>query len=248
MIACDIASAAALSGVPELREADAVISCVSAGGGGEGEYRAIYLHGLQNAIDILHPRRVLFTGSTSVYAQTDGEWVTEESPAEPRSATSRVLREAEELALRHGGWVARLAGIYGPGRSVLLRKFLEKTAVIEAGAARYINQIHADDAASALFHLIGGDVPPGIYNVADDLPQTQLAFHQWLSEHFHAPLPPRAQADPNRKRGLTNKRVSNAKLRASGWTPVYPSFQEALARDPGLLAAARAGGSGDAPP
>jgi len=33
----------------------------------------------------------------------------------------------------------------------------------------------------------------------------------------------------NRKRGLTNKRVSNAKLRGTGWAPRYSSFQEGLA-------------------
>jgi hypothetical protein len=30
------------------------------------------------------------------------------------------------------------------------------------------------------------------------------------------------------KRGASNKRVSNAKLRGLGWTPRYPSFAEAM--------------------
>ena len=55
-----------------------------------------------------------FTSSTSVYAQGDGEWVTEESPAEPDRETGRVLRATEEFVLAGGGIVARLAGIYGP--------------------------------------------------------------------------------------------------------------------------------------
>jgi nucleoside-diphosphate-sugar epimerase len=231
-----------------LRGADAVISAVRSGRGGEEVYREVYLRGIRNAVEVLNAGRVLFVSSTSVYAQNDGSWVTEESPAEPLSATSRILREAEAAALEHGGIAARLAGIYGPGRSVLLRKFLEKTAVIEGDGRRHINQIHADDAAGALFHLIAQELPAGIYNVADDAPLTQLACYQWLARHLGQPLPPRGEADPNRKRGVTDKRVSNARLRSLGWEPIYPTFPEAVTRDAGLLAAAREGGSGDGRP
>jgi nucleoside-diphosphate-sugar epimerase len=191
---------------------------------------------------------MLFVSSTSVYAQNDGSWVTEDSPAEPSAPTSRVLREAEEVALNRGGQVARLAGIYGPGRFVLLQKFLDGAAVIEAGGRRHINQIHADDAAGALFHIISRNLPLGIYNVADDSPFTQLACYERLSATLNRPLPPRGPLDTTRKRGVTDKRVSNAKLRSLGWTPAYPSFQVALERDAALLAAARAGDTGDAPP
>jgi nucleoside-diphosphate-sugar epimerase len=245
-IPCDITDPAALSSATDLQNPDALISAVSSGrGGGEDAYRAVYLRGLENAIACLHPARVLFVSSTSVYAQNDGSIVTEESPTDPIAPTSRILLEAEALALDHGGQVARLAGIYGPGRSVLLRKFLDQTAVIEGNGARHINQIHADDAAAALFHLITNNLPAGFYNVADDHPITQLACYQWIADALRQPLPPQGPIDTTRKRGVTDKRVSNAKLRSLGWTPNYPSYREAL---PGLLAAARAGGSGDAPP
>jgi len=247
-VACDIADGAALSAAKELHGADAVISAVSSGRGGEEAYRAVYLRGIWNAIEHLDAGRVLFVSSTSVYGQTGGEWVTEESPAEPVSPTSRILREAEDAALEHGGTVARLAGIYGPGRSVLLRKFLDGTAIIEEGGARHINQIHADDAAGALFHIVARDLPAGIYNVADDQPLTQLACYEFLSTRLGLPLPPPGPVDTNRKRGVTNKRVSNAKLRSLGWSLIYPSFQAALERDPALLAGARAGESDDARP
>jgi hypothetical protein len=44
---------------------------------------------------------------------------------------------------------------------------------------------------------------------------------------FDRPLPPTAPRDLNRKRGWTHKQVSNAKLRATGWEPEFPSFLEA---------------------
>jgi nucleoside-diphosphate-sugar epimerase len=247
-VACDIADAEKLSAAKELQGADVVISAVSSGRGGVEVYREVYLQGLENAITRLHPGSVVFVSSTSVYGQNDGSWVSEESPAEPVSPTSRILREAEEVALGHGGVVARLAGIYGPGRSVLLRKFLEGSAVIEGEGIRHINQIHADDAAAALFRLVERPLPPGIYNVVDDRPVTQLECYTWLAAKLAQPLPPRGPVDTTRKRGVTDKRVSNGKLRSLGWAPRYPSYREALDLDAELLAAARAGGSGDARP
>jgi len=247
-VACDISDAKALSAAKELRGADVVISAVSSGRRGVEAYRAVYLQGLENAISHLQPGSVVFVSSTSVYGQNDGSWVTEESPAEPISPTSLILREAEDIALAHAGSVARLAGIYGPGRSVLLRKFLDGTAVIEGEGTRHINQIHADDAAAALFHIVEQVLPPGIYNIVDDSPVTQLECYTWLSAKLSQPLPPRGPVDTTRKRALTDKRVSNAKLRSLGWTPHYPAYRAALDLDAALLAAVRAGGSGDAPP
>ncbi len=247
-VACDIADPTGLSSVTALQGADAVISAVSSGRGGEDSYREVYLRGIENAIACLRPGRVLFVSSTSVYGQNDGSWVTEESPAEPLSATGQILRQAENVALEHGGITARLAGIYGPGRAMLLRRFLEGTAVIEGDGARHINQIHADDAAGALFHLIARALPSGIYNVADDRPATQQTYYGWIAERLGMPLPPNGPPEPRHKRGVTDKRVSNAKLRSLGWTLNYPSFREALARDAALLAGARGDDSGDAPP
>lgn len=232
VLACDISSREALEKCrADFGELDAVIHCASSGRGGADAYRRVYLDGLQNALDALDPRTVVFTSSTSVYAQTDGAEVTEESPAESLRDTGKILRDAENLTLARGGIVARLAGIYGPGRSALLQKFLGGRAVIEGDGARWLNQIHRDDAANALFFLVEKNAPPGIYNVSDDAPLTQLGCHRWLAEHFQKPLPPFGPIDTERKRGWTNKRVNNAKLRALGWRPRFASFQDALLRD-----------------
>ena len=98
--------------------------------------------------------RFFFTSSTSVYAQTDGSWVDESSLAEPTRETGKILRETEEIVLRAGGIVARVAGIYGPGRSFLLRKFLAGEAVIDRERDRFLNQVHRDDIASAMLLLM----------------------------------------------------------------------------------------------
>jgi nucleoside-diphosphate-sugar epimerase len=227
-IACDVFNADSVrEKLAQFEVADAIVNCASAGHGGEEAYRAIYFDATRNLLDILRPKKILFTGSTSVYAQNDGSWVTEESPAEPVANTAKILREAEELVLEHHGIVARLTGIYGPGRSMLLQKFLNGTAVIEE-QERFINQIHRNDAAGAICFLLNPNAASGIYNVTDDTPVTQRECYGWLAAHFQKPLPPTGPADTNRKRGVTNKRVSNAKLRALGWRPQFPSMREAL--------------------
>ena len=210
------------------QEPDVLIHCASSGRGGAEAYRAVYRDGLENLKRAFSPHRLIFTGSTSVYAQTDGGWVTEESPAEPDRETGRILLEAEAIAIESGGIVARLAGIYGPGRSVLLKKFLEGAAVLEAGGGRWINQIHRDDAASALIHLAASETKPGIYNVCDSTPAIQKDIYEWIADFTKGSLPPEGPADMNRKRGWTSKRISNAKLVNTGWKPAHPSYRDAL--------------------
>jgi len=107
--AVDIADAGAVAGAAHLVDFDVVIQSVSSRGGGVEDYRRIYFEGARNLTTTFPQALLVFASSTSVYAQKNGEWVTEQSPAEPERATSRVLREAEELVLTRGGIVARLA-------------------------------------------------------------------------------------------------------------------------------------------
>jgi nucleoside-diphosphate-sugar epimerase len=205
-------------------EFDAVIHCASSGGGGAVDYRQVYLEGAKNLLATLRPRIFIYTSSTSVYAQTAGEWVDEMSAAEPTHETGKILRETEEVVRQSGGWVARLAGIYGPGRSALLRKLLSGEARIEERGERYLNQVHRDDIASALFLLASLPNDCGIVNVSDDQPLTQRECYQWLAAQCQRPLPPPESHSGERKRGASNKRVSNRKLRALGWNPKFPNF------------------------
>lgn len=218
----------------EIGAFDVVIHCASSGRGGVEAYERVYVGGCRCLRAAFPEARLIFTGSTSVYAQTDGSWVDESSPAEPDRETGQRLLAAEDVARAGGGQVLRLAGIYGPGRSVLLRKFRAGTAVIEAGGHRWVNQIHRDDAVRALAALVDHGEPGAIYNGADDTPATQRDVYGWIAAALGAALPPDGPADLNRKRGWTSKRVANGRLRALGWAPRYPSYAAAL---PELIAA-----------
>ena len=209
---------------------DAVIHCASSGGGDAEAYGEVYLNGARHLVETFPKAKILFTSSTSVYAQRDGSRVTEESETKPLRETSRVLLEVEKLILGKGGIIARLAGIYGPLRSALLSKFLNGTATIDPNNDRFVNQVHRDDIASALFLLLNREAQTSaqIYNVVDDQPLLQSQCYRWLAQKLNRPLPPTRKAEQPRKRGDTNKRVSNAKLHQLGWTPGYPTFGDAM--------------------
>ena len=208
---------------------DAVIHCASSSGGDAKMYRQVYLDGARNLLEMFPGSKLLFTSSTSVYAQGDGSWVTEESETKPTRQTSQILLETERLVLANGGIVARLAGIYGPGRSALLTKFVEGTAIIDAENDRFVNQVHRDDIALALFLLLNRKAQGvQIYNVVDDQPILRSECYRWLAHRLNRPRPPIGKAKQQRKRGDSNKRVSNAKLRALGWTVRYPTFPEGM--------------------
>lgn len=207
-----------------------VIHCASSGRSGAAVYASVYREGLRHLVRRFPMARKFFTSSTSVYAQTHGDVVTEQSPAEPVTETGLILRETEQLGLDHGVTVLRLAGIYGPGRSVLLTKLLAGEAVIEGDGMRWLNQIHREDAASAAVHLLTHGEPGELYNVCDNEPVGYYEFYRWLCRQLDKPLPPFGPVNTARKRGFTNKRVSNAKLRATGWEPEFPTYREGYAK------------------
>jgi len=213
------------------RKYELVIHCASSSGGGEQAYEEVYVQGVHMMNSHQPGARRILVSSTSVYGQTQGEPVTEESPAEPESATSRILRRAEQMALNAGGVVMRSSGIYGPKRGVLFERFRRGQAVIEGDGLRWINQIHQRDLVAAIVHLIEAGKPGEIYNATDDRPVKYRDFYAWCSKFLSQPMPPHGRVNSERKRGLTNKRVSNAKLRATGWKPIYLSFREGLTAD-----------------
>src|SRR4029077_14173571 len=111
--------------------------------------------------------------------------------------TGRILLKVEKLILEKDGLVVRLAGIYGPQRSALLSKFLNGTATIDPNNDRFVNQVHRDDIASALFLLLNQEAQTSaqIYNVVDDEPVLQSECYGWLARRLNRPLPPTRKSE-----------------------------------------------------
>jgi nucleoside-diphosphate-sugar epimerase len=204
---------------------DVVVHCASTRGGDVDLYRHVYFDGAQNLRNHFGGAKFLFTSSTSVYAQINREIVTEQSPAQPKHETGKILRQAEDLVLAKNGVVVRLGAIYGPGRSALLKKFLSGDTVVDPSQDRFVNQIHRDDAAMGMCLLLKSATAAGeLYNVVDDRPILLSECYLWLAAKLQRPLASSRSSTPTRRRGESNKRVSSAKLRSIGWVPQYPTF------------------------
>lgn len=237
----DVTQPESLRGLPG--PFDWVANTVSSSKGGAEVYRSVYVEGTRNLIAWLAGsgvRKFIYTSSTSVYAQTDGSEVTEESAAEPPAETGRLLVETENLlraAVRDRGFpavVLRVSGIYGPERGHLLQQFLRDEARLSGDGSRWLNMIHRDDVVGAAAAALERGVPGRIYNVTDDEPVTQLGFLQWLAGQLRKPLPPLASPEESaaRKRGVTHKRVSNQRLREElAFRLRYPTFREGYAAE-----------------
>lgn len=217
---------------------DWVVNCVAASGSGPGAYESTYVRGNANLLKWLElspPHRFVYTSSTGVYGQNDGEVVDESSPTEPDSPTGRALVQAETVLLdaaRQASFpaiVLRLAGIYGPSRGYWLRQFLEGTAVLEGDGLRILNMIHRDDVIGAIRVALERGGPNGdICNVVDNEPASQRSVFEWLARRLARPMPPAMSLEAVvRKRGATNKRVSNGRLRqVYQYLLRYPTFRE----------------------
>ncbi len=219
-----------------------LVHCASSGRGGVDAYRSVFICGIENLINTFPHTPIIFTSSTSVYAQTDGSVVTESAETAPEQEAGRLLLEAEGLVRSSGGTNLRLAGIYGPGRSIYLKRILNGTATIESGkTSRFLNQIHRDDAVGAIRHVLSQqDKDAGrTYNVADNASLTQRECYEKLAAVLKLPVPPESPPETNKKRAWTHKRVSNAALRKTGWKPRFSSFFDAIESDPELVESMR---------
>lgn len=249
----DVSQARTLADLP--RSFDWVVNTVSSTHGGPEQYRRVYLDGTRHLLEWLAsapPARFVYTSSTGVYGQNDGSMVDETSPTEPESETGRLLVQTENLLLqaaRERGFPAvilRLAGIYGPDRGHYFKQFVSGQTALADDGRRVLNMVHRDDVVGAVIAALERGQPGAVFNVVDDEPVTQWEFYCWLADQLGRPRPGGPGASPPaRSRGLTNKIVSNRKLKTElGYQFKYPTFREGYA---GAVAGARSGSAPSSP-
>ncbi|MET1037765.1 MAG: NAD-dependent epimerase/dehydratase family protein [Aeromicrobium sp.] len=193
----------------------------------EEAYRATYVDGLGRALDALDaagqkPQRAVLVSSTGVYGDVPPEVLADEStvPHDP-DGPARMLKAAEDLFLERlpTGTVLRLSGLYGTGEARLVGQVTEGRV---SDPHRWTNRIHRSDAASAVVHLLTmPEAPDRLYIGTDDEPCQLGDVAAHLAAQHDAPAPP--AADPALGHG---KRLTNARLRASGWVPEFPTYRE----------------------
>ena len=182
--ALDVTDRSSFEAIPQ--DFDVIYYTPSSSRGDASVHQAVFVDGTTHLLNWLGDTatRLIFTSSTSVYPQTDGNWVDETANHDGATGTAINLLQAEALFQESPqlATILRVAGIYGPERGYLYRQFLKDEAVITQGGSRWINMIHRDDVVSALVTAL--NVPPGIYNASDDEPLTQRAFFEWLAKEL----------------------------------------------------------------
>lgn len=229
-LALDINDVDTLSALPDV---DILVYVVSADHFDEGAYQAAYPKGLASALaeygqrDV-PPKRVFFVSSTSVYAQQSGEQVDESSSTEPHGFSGQLMREAEQILLRHAvpGTVVRFSGIYGPGRDRLIRQVSEGR-IAPASPPMYTNRIHRDDCVGVLAHLIdlclAGDEIEELYLATDCEPAPLHEVMSWLAKKLKVETTDIIQSPLKRR---SSKRCDNTRLLESGYRFRYPTYRE----------------------
>lgn len=191
----------------------------------QAAYEDIFIHGWHNLWAGLKqvPVRTLLVSSTAVFGEADGGIVNEETVPDPTGFNGKLLLEMEQLAAgdTENLVVIRISGIYGPGRERLIRLAASEGFEVQQSPAFFTNRIHRDDAAAVLKHLLDIEQPEALYLASDDKPAPRYDVVEWLAKEQGRPAPIGLK-DEGASRG---KRVSNQKLRDSGFSLSYPDYR-----------------------
>lgn len=207
-----------------------VIHVATAGARDPTAYRGVFVDGLNHVLDALDTNRVeriVFVSSSAVYGEHHGDWVDEDTPTAPQGFNGRILLEAEAAlatrAIPHT--TLRFAGLYGPGRLQLIERLRAGKASAPVEPPHWANRIHIDDAAAAIAHvaLLPRALP--VYIGCDDTPLPLHELYADLARMIGAPSP----ADGPAPAGVGSKKLSNARLRASGLTLQWPDSRAGYA-------------------
>ena len=182
-----------------------------------------------------------YLSTTSVYGDKKGGWVTEDTELKPKLERSISRVAAEKSWLKFGGkysiktMIFRLAGIYGPGRSLIDRLVANETVYIVNKPAHLFNRIHVDDIVGAIEMAMCSKSEATIFNLSDDLPATQLDVAQFASRLLKKEDPQTVSLESDMVSEMARsfykeeKKVSNNRLKDElGYKLTFPSFKEGL--------------------
>ncbi|MEM6501564.1 MAG: NAD-dependent epimerase/dehydratase family protein [Cyanobacteria bacterium P01_C01_bin.89] len=225
----------------KLREAlegqDTVLMAI--GAKGPKDYRHAYLESARSLVAAIPEfptiRQIIYTSSYSAYGDYGGDWVTEDTPLNPTTPNGKILAEAEQTILSLNtqnsnetdqkpvgatSCVLRLGGICGPGREVT--KILSRAAGMTrpGDGMGWAHWTHLDDVVGAIAWIQQQRLS-GIFNVVQTEPILQKElFEKALTK---ANLPG-VTWDPSATSPKSyNVRVSNRRLRDSGYIMKYPT-------------------------
>ena len=149
------------------------------------------------------PAALVYGSTSGVYGDWQGRWVSEATPAQPR--TPRAWRRVDAEAAVH--WlgratgvrtsVLRIPGIYAPDRAggTPRERLLRGTPVLREADDVYTNHIHADDLARACVLALWRGRPQRNVNVVDDTQLKMGDYFDLAADLYGLTRPPRIARD-----------------------------------------------------
>lgn len=181
-----------------------------------------------------------YLSTVGVYGDHGGEWVTEDMLRKPVLARSVERVEAEDAWIAFGAKqsipvaVLRLAGIYGPGRNAFCN-LANGTARRLIKPGQVFNRIRVEDIGAATLFLANNGTS-GVFNITDNEPAPPQDVVLEAARLMGVEPPPeipfeQAELSPMARSFYgENKRVSNARMRATGFEFAYPDYRVSLAQ------------------
>jgi len=154
--------------------------------------------------DSAPPAKIIYISATSVYQESGGGVVTEQSPTEPSSAMGKRRLDAEAAFQGYGAVagvpviILRVSGIYGPGRLPLMQ-IRQGQPLLREEQAGPSNRIHADDLAQVCVAAAEKGAAGDIFNVSDGHPSSMTAYFNAVASALGLPRQPLVELDEARR-------------------------------------------------
>ena len=182
---------------------------------------------------------ITYLSATSVYGNHNGEWVDEESETKPTS-TNGVERlnvennwlslvKEHDLSLQ----IFRLSGIYSEQFNILKRLKLGQAKLVKI-KNHFFSRIHVEDIANVLFKSLKNFKKGEIYNISDDLPESNEKVIEYGLKLLKIKRPDMIEIKDIESETLKNfykdsKKIRNKKMKAFFKLKLkYPTYVEGL--------------------
>ncbi len=183
-------------------------------------------------------KQIIYLSSTGVYGRGTGQWMDEDSPEQPLSARGERRLQAERRVVAHAKLtgvpltILRIVGIYGPRRGVVARLRAGNYRLVNGGTT-ITNRVHVDDIAQATVLCGGNKKAYGqTFHVCDDTPSPSRDFAMEAAKRLgvaNATVVDTSSVSPDIANMMTaNRKISNAKIKALGFCPRFPSWKQGL--------------------
>ena len=169
--------------------------------------------------------QLIYTSTCSVYGDHRGAWVTEMMPPTPATDNGKIIEKTEEVLLsaatpQQKVCILRLGGIYGPGRT--LKKIYSRAAgTTRPGQGKEAtNWVHLNDIVSGIDWAKEKQLA-GIYNLVQEEVPTVRELIERVCDRHHLTAVKWDESQPSTRK---NVRVSNAKIKSTGYQFIHPNF------------------------